>query len=95
MTRNLPAGTSTAALASTAASRAPTTAAFARNHRTGFIDHQGAAHQVATIAGFYGPVGGGIVVDLNEPESASHAGETIAHHVHAIDGDTRLRKEIR
>jgi hypothetical protein len=83
------------ALASTAPRTASSTAAFARNHGTGFIDYQCAAHQIAAIAGFDGTVGCGVIVNLNEPESPSLAGETITHHVHAIDGDTRLREEIR
>jgi hypothetical protein len=93
----LPARTSAAALASTAASRtASTTAsALAWNHGTGFVDHQRAAHQIAPIAGFYGTVSRRVIVDLNEPETASLTGETITHHVHAVDGDTGLREEIR
>jgi hypothetical protein len=87
----------TTALASAAASRTSTaaTAAFAGNHGTGFVDHECAAHQVAAIASLNRAVSGGVVIDLNEPESASLAGETIAHYVHAIDGHARLREEIR
>jgi hypothetical protein len=85
----------TAALASAAPRTTASPAAFARNHGTGFIDYQCAAHQIATIAGFDGTISRGVIVNLNEPESPSLAGETITHHVHAIDGDTLLREEIR
>jgi hypothetical protein len=92
----LAAGPSTAALASTATARAAsTTAAFAGNHGTGFVYDQRAAHQVATVAGFDGAIGCGVVVNFNEAKPASLAGKTIPHHVHAIHGDTRLREEIR
>jgi hypothetical protein len=87
---------SAAALASSASTR-PSTAptAFAGNHGTGFVDYQRAAHQVASVASFDGTIGSRVVADFNEPESASLAGKTIAHHIHAIHGNTRLREEIR
>jgi hypothetical protein len=83
------------ALASTAPRTASSTAAFARNHGTGFVHYQRATHQIAPIAGFYGAVSRRIVVDLNESKTASLTGKTITHHVHAIDGYARLREEIR
>jgi FKBP-type peptidyl-prolyl cis-trans isomerase 2 len=92
----LPAWTSAASLTSTATrASAATAAAFARDHGTGFIDDQRAAHQVAAVAGFNGTIGSRVVVDFNEPESASLAGKTIAHNIDAVDGNTRLREEIR
>src|ERR1700677_1954026 len=94
--RALPSGPATTALASaTRATASATTAAFARNHGTSFVHHQGAAHQVAAVAGFHRTIGGGVVVDLNEAEPASFTGKTITHYVHAIHGNTRLREEIR
>jgi hypothetical protein len=96
MIRALPARPATAALTSaTTTGATPAAATFARNHGTGFVHNQRAAHQVATITGFHSTVGSGVIVDFNEPEPASFTGKTITHHVHAIDGDTRLRKEIR
>jgi hypothetical protein len=96
LNRALATGPSAAALASaTSTTGTATAAAFAGNHGTGFVHHQRAAHQVASITSFDGPVSGGVVVDFNEPESASLASETIAHYVHAIHGDTGLREEIR
>jgi hypothetical protein len=92
----LPARPATTAFAPAAASgTASATAAFAWNHGARFVYDQCAAHQVAAIASFHGAVGSRIVVDLNEPESASLAGKTIAHDIHAIHGNTRLREEIR
>jgi hypothetical protein len=93
----LPARPAAAAFAPAATTRttSATTAAFARNHGAGFVHYQGAAHQVATVAGFHRTVGGGVVVDFNESKPASLTGETITHHVYAIDGYARLREEIR
>jgi hypothetical protein len=70
-------------------------AAFARNHGASFVDHQSAAQEVAPIARFNCAVCGRVVVDFDESESAGLTCKTIAHHIHAIHGDTRLRKEIR
>src|SRR5512135_3519724 len=81
---------SASAIASAAATGStPTAAAFAGNHGTSFVHYQRATHQVAAIAGFDGAVGGGVVVDFDEAESASLAGESITHHVYAINRNTR------
>jgi hypothetical protein len=93
----LAAGPSTAALASTptATTRAPSTAAFAGNHGTGFVYDQRAAHEVATVAGLDGAIGRRVVVNFHEAKPASLAGKTITHYIHAIHGHTRLGEEIR
>jgi hypothetical protein len=93
--RVLAARPATAAFASAASTRTPATPAFAWNHGAGFIHHQCAPHQVAAVASFHRTVGSGVVIDFHEPEPTSLTGKTITHYVHAIDGDTRLRKEIR
>jgi hypothetical protein len=92
----LTAGPATAALTSAAtATRTATAATFARNHGTGFVHHQCATQQVAAIASFDGTVRSSVIVDFNEPEAARLTGKTIAHYIHAIHGNTRLREEIR
>jgi hypothetical protein len=92
----LASGPAAAALASAATAGTTATAAtFAWHHRTGFVHHQRAAQQVAAVASFDCAVSGGVVVDFDEPESASLTGKTIAHYIHAIHGNTRLREEIR
>jgi hypothetical protein len=40
-------------------------------------------------------IGRAVIVDFHESESARLAGEAVAHHVHAVDSYTSLRKEIR
>jgi hypothetical protein len=95
MIRLLPARTATAALASAATTTRASTAAFAGNHGTGFIHHQCAAHQVASVASLHCTIGSGVVVNFNEAKSASLTGKTITHYVHAIHGNARLGEEIR
>jgi hypothetical protein len=99
MKQGLPAASAaTTAISATAAwasASTPAATAFARDHGAGFVDHQGTSHQVAAVACFDGTIRCRVVVNFNEPESASLACETVTHHVHAVDGNTRLREEIR
>ncbi len=76
-------------------SAASAAAPFARNHGTRLVDHQRSAHQIPAVASFDGAIGGAVIVDFDEPESASLASKAIAHHVDAVYGDTGLREEIR
>jgi hypothetical protein len=95
---NLTAPASTAAFTPPAAftPSAPSTAAvLARNHRASLVHHHGPAHKIAAVAGFNGMVGGSVIVDFDESEATSLSGKPITHHIHAVHGDTRLRKEIR
>jgi hypothetical protein len=74
---------------------ASATPAFPRHHWTCFVYYESAAHEISPVAGFDGAIGCRIVADLDESEPSGLAREPVAHHVHAIHGDTRLRKEIR
>jgi hypothetical protein len=51
--------------------------------------------QVPPVAGFNGTAGRGVIVDFYESESASFSGEAIPHHSQTVQGNPRLRKEIR
>jgi hypothetical protein len=91
----LTSGPAAAPIAPTTAAGTPATASFTRNHRTSFVHNQGAAHEVTSVAGFDGSISGSVVVDFNEAEPSGFARESIAHYIHAVYGNTRLREEIR
>jgi hypothetical protein len=94
--RLLAPGTSAAAFTSaTTATGTATTATLAWNHRTGFIHYQRATQEIAAVASFDRTIRSSVVVDFDEPESASLTGKTIAHYIHAVNGNTSLREEIR
>ena len=68
--------------------------AFTRSHRTCFVDHECAAHQILAMAGLNGPEGGGVVIDFHKPKPASLLGETVAHDGDRINRHAILGKEI-
>jgi hypothetical protein len=76
---------------------APSTAAavLARHHRASFVHYNGPAHKIAAVAGFNGMVGGRVIVDFDESKATRLSSKPITHYIHAVHGDTRLRKEIR
>jgi hypothetical protein len=69
-------------------------AAFARSHRTRFIDHQRAAHQVLTMAVIDRALRHGVICNLDETESASLPRKTVTHYSDAIDRYAILGKEV-
>jgi hypothetical protein len=51
--------------------------------------------QVPAVARLNRTTGRGVIVYFNESESPSLAGEAIPHHCQTVQGNPRLRKEIR
>jgi len=86
--------TSTTSAAFTTEPSAPA-ASLARNHGTSFVHYQRPAMQISPVAGFNGTAGRGVIVDFYESESASLPSEAIPHHRQTVQGNPRLRKEIR
>jgi hypothetical protein len=84
--------TTATAAGATAAARAAAAAAFPRG--TGFVDYQGPALKILTVAGLNGARRIFVVVDFSERKAPGLTRKPVSDHVHMVYPHSRLRKPV-
>src|SRR5580700_7068845 len=86
----LAAPASATAASSTPVATITATPTTALAHRSGFVDHQRAAHEFFAVAGLDRPVRCRVVRELGESKAACLTGELVANNLDGIGVNRRL-----